>query len=146
LVCNTLFYYYLENERKTQYHSVASKTLAWVSYYANEYRNFCCEWSNDAFRLSWRGCYASHKSGGKGFNAGQAYEIQGPHVEPISVVIPLIMAGVICGRIAFLKYTTRQSLTTHKQMENKCYSNQWHLFILQKTCRQRQNDCLNVVF
>lgn len=29
MVCNALFYYYLENERKTQYHSVASKALAW---------------------------------------------------------------------------------------------------------------------
>ena len=41
--------------------------------------------------------------GGKGFNAGQAHEILAPYVEPISAFILLIMVGVICGGIVFLK-------------------------------------------
>ena len=41
--------------------------------------------------------------GGNGFNASQAHETPPPYVEPISAAILLLMVGVICGGIGFLK-------------------------------------------
>ena len=100
---SALFYYYLENERKTQYHSVTSKALAWTHLIL---MNIGTSAATGLMMLSgYLGGAAMLpiNVGGKGFNAGQAHEILAPYVEPISAGILLIMAGVICGGIVFLK-------------------------------------------
>jgi hypothetical protein len=48
-------------------------------------------------------------SGGLGLNAGQAHEIMSPYVEPISVSILVLMAGVIAGGVGFLMAYRLQS-------------------------------------
>jgi hypothetical protein len=54
--------------------------------------------------------------GGQGFSAGQAHEILAPFVEPISVAILVIVAGVVAGGIGFLA-TYRYSTTIHHSSE-----------------------------
>jgi hypothetical protein len=51
--------------------------------------------------------------GGQGFNAGQAHEILVSFVEPISVAILVIIAGVVAGGIGFLAaYSSHNRSTT----------------------------------
>jgi len=100
---SALFYYYLENERKTQYHSVTSKALAWSHLIL---MNIGTSAATGLMMLSgYLGGAAMLpiNVGGKGFNAGQAHEILAPYVEPISAAILLLMVGVIGGGIGFLK-------------------------------------------
>lgn len=55
--------------------------------------------------------------GGQGFNAGQAHEILAPFVEPISVAILMIVAGIVAGGTGFLM-TYRYS-TIHRSSESE---------------------------
>jgi hypothetical protein len=99
---SALFYYYLENIVKAQFNSKVSRSLTWMHLMLMNVG------TTTGMGLMMIAGYLGGAAmlpinvGGKGFNAIQAHEILAPFVEPISVAILVLLAGVIAGGVAFL--------------------------------------------
>lgn len=98
---SSLFYHYLENVLGRLIHRSAN-ALAWAHLVLMNVGTVA------ATGLLMYAGYLGGASmlpadvGGRGFNAGQAHEILVSFVEPISVAILVIVAGVVAGGIGFL--------------------------------------------
>lgn len=98
---SALFYHYLENVLGKRI-SAGANALAWTHLVLMNVGTVA------AMALLMYAGYLGGASmlpesvGGKGFNAGQTHEMLVPFVEPISVAILAIVAGVVAGGMGFL--------------------------------------------
>lgn len=98
---SALFYHYLENVLGKRI-SAGAKALAWTHLVLMNVGTVA------AMALLMYAGYLGGASmlpesvGGQGFNAGQTHEMLVPFVEPISVAILAIVAGVVAGGMGFL--------------------------------------------
>jgi hypothetical protein len=98
---SAIFYHYLENTRGKDI-CAGAKALAWIHLVLMNVGTVA------AMAMLMYAGYVGGASmlpeniGGRGFNSGQAHEILAPFVEPISVAILMITAGVIAGGVGFL--------------------------------------------
>ncbi len=98
---SALFYHYLENVLGRRVRRSA-KVLAWIHLVLMNVGTAA------AMGLLMYAGYLGGASmlpenvGGQGFNAGQAHEILASFVEPISIAILVIIAGIVAGGIGFL--------------------------------------------
>lgn len=116
---SALFYHYLENILGRSIHG-AAKALAWTHLFLMNVGTAAAM----AFLM-----YAGYLGGasmlpesvgGLSFNAAQAHEVLAPFVEPISVAILIIVAGIVAGGTGFLAtYRSRNQLTTSIQAGSK---------------------------
>jgi heme/copper-type cytochrome/quinol oxidase subunit 2 len=99
---SSLFYHYLENTNREQMQKRVAKVLAWIHLVLMNVGTTAA--MSMLMYVGYLGGAAMlpQSIGGKGFNAGQAHEILGPFVEPISAAILVIVAGVIAGGIGFI--------------------------------------------
>jgi hypothetical protein len=98
---SALFYHYLENVLGKNI-GVVTKALAWTHLVLMNIGTFA------AMALFMYAGYLGGASmlpenvGGQGFNAGQTHELLAPFVEPISIALLAIVAGVVSGGMVFL--------------------------------------------
>ena len=98
---SAIFYHYLENMLRRRIHGGA-KALAWAHLVLMNVGTVA------AMALLMYAGYLGGASmlpenvGGRGFDSGQAHEILVTFVEPISVAILMLVAGVVAGGVGFL--------------------------------------------
>lgn len=98
---SALFYHYIEDVLGKSINAGA-KVLAWIHLFLMNVG------TTVAMSLFMYAGYLGGASmlpedvGGQGFNAGQAHELLAPFIEPISVALLAIVAGVVAGGMVFL--------------------------------------------
>ena len=108
---SSVFYLYLEKLMGIQYRSGIAKALAWIHLIL---MNIGSSTAMGLMMVAGGAAMFPVNVGGKGFNAGQAHEILAPFVEPISIAILVLAAGVVAGGIAFLLvYRSKQFEKEH---------------------------------
>jgi heme/copper-type cytochrome/quinol oxidase subunit 1 len=99
---SSAFYFYLEKLMGIQYRSGIAKALAWIHLILMNIGTYAAMGLMMVAGYLGGAAMLPVNVGGKGFNAGQAHEILAPFVEPISIAILVLAAGVVAGGIAFL--------------------------------------------